>query len=68
MLGQGQQKTGEVQEGNKSAVRNIPQVNRFIGNSWQNHDWVWKRLPQKGLVINKQVWGKAHHLVKHMIV
>ena len=52
----------------KSAVRNIPQVNRFTGNRWQHHDWVWMRLPRKGSVINKQVWGKAHHLVKHMIV
>lgn len=46
---------------------NIQHLNKFIGDRWWYHDWVWKGPPSKGSVIHKQVWDKIHHFVKHVI-
>ncbi len=63
-LGQGQQKTEQVVECQKTPVCNIKQVNRFINSRWQD----MKGAPWKGSVVQQQGWDDVRHFVKHTIV
>ena len=50
----GNKRLGKLWNTPKTPVSIIPQVERFIGNSWWYHDWVWKGVPQEAQLLTSK--------------
>ena len=67
-IGAGDTKDWKLWNAPKTPVWNIPQVNRFLGNRWLFHDWIWNG-PSKGSVIHEHGWSvRFTFFVKYTIV